>query len=457
MLQPLTHLSREPAPRAPPGIAARREERLWTAVCLADTVTRQELESLAAWCDRITPLVCLAPPDGLLLEVRGSLKLFGGLEAIERELTAKIAVHYPSFHLCAAPTPLGALWLARRQGANVLETSALAGSLGPLPLWVTHWPEDTLTLLNEMGVRSIGDCLRLPRDGFARRVGRCHLRDLDRALGRRSDPRARFEKPRNFSSRIEFPNEIEDREMLGAALGTMVARLVDSLRSHQRQAQKLEIILHHANRPPTVSGLELIEPVHEASRLFDPLAARLESMVLPAPVIAVGLRVGAPGPMRMKPPALFGEKGQAAGRPVPKAGLIERLRGRFGIEGVCGFGLAAEHRPELGWTRLTGRLLETSSGRKGEHCERAVMKERRLAARPLWILPSPLPLPQGVSRLRCRGSLRMGLEPERIESGWWDGGDVRRDYFTASASQGEKLWVYQDRVTHEWFLHGLFG
>ena len=85
------------------------------------------------------------------------------------------------------------------------------------------------------------------------------------------------------------------------------------------------------------------------------------------------------------------------------------------------------------------------------------MKERRLAARPLWILPSPLPLPQGVSRLRCRGPLRMGLEPERIESGWWDGGDVRRDYFTASASQGEKLWVYQDRVTHEWFLHGLFG
>ena len=51
----------------------------------------------------------------------------------------------------------------------------------------------------------------------------------------------------------------------------------------------------------------------------------------------------------------------------------------------------------------------------------------------------------------------MGLEAERIESGWWDGGDVSRDYFTASAARGEKLWVYRDRSTREWFLHGLFG
>ena len=428
---------------------------MWVAVCLADPEAPQHLESLAVWCDRITPLVCLAPPESLLLEVRGSLKLFGGLAAVERKLSSEIAARRLSFHLCAAPTPLGALWLARRQGANVLQTRALAGKLGPLPLSVTQWPEDTLTLLNEMGVQSIGDCLRLPRGGFARRVGLRHLQELDRALGRRPDPRAAFEKPRNLSSGIEFQSETDDREVLGAALARMIEGLVDGLRGRQVQARQLAIVLHHANRSPTVSDLDLTEAVHEADRLLDPLLARLESVVLPAPVIAVGLRLGALNPMRLRAPALFGERGQPAGQAVSKAGLIERLRGRFGVEGVCGFRIAAEHRPELGWTRLTGRLLETSSGKKDRG--RQVAKESRLADRPLWMLPSPLPLPQGAARFRCRGPLRMGLEPERIESGWWDDGDVRRDYFTASASRGEKLWVYQDRVTREWFLHGLFG
>ena len=401
--------------------------------------------------------MCLAPPESLLLEVRGSLKLFGSLEAVEQELIAEITDRHLSFHLCVAPTPLGALWLARRKGANVLETGALAGRLGPLPLSVTQWPEDILTLLTEMGVRSIGDCLRLPRDGFARRVGRRYLRELDQALGRQADPRAGFEKPRNFSSKIDFSSETDDREVLSAALEKMVEYLVDNLRSRQGQAQNLAIVLHHMNRPPTVSGLDLMEPVHETDRLFDPLAARLESIVLPAPVIAVGLKAGAFKPMQIKPPALFGERGEAPGRPVSKAGLIERLRGRFGVEGVYGFELVAEHRPELVWTRLTERLLETSPGRKKTPSACSPAKKRNVADRPLWILSSPLPLPHCASRLRCRGPLRMGPEPERIESGWWDGGDVRRDYYTAAASRGEKLWVYQDRVTHEWFLHGLFG
>ena len=51
--------------------------------------------------------------------------------------------------------------------------------------------------------------------------------------------------------------------------------------------------------------------------------------------------------------------------------------------------------------------------------------------------------------------------PERIESGWWDGGDVRRDYFVAESPQGETMWIYRDHRygidDGEWFLHGIFA
>jgi protein ImuB len=50
--------------------------------------------------------------------------------------------------------------------------------------------------------------------------------------------------------------------------------------------------------------------------------------------------------------------------------------------------------------------------------------------------------------------------PERIESGWWDGRDVRRDYFVAESPSGERMWIYRDSRygdDGEWFLQGIFA
>ena len=46
--------------------------------------------------------------------------------------------------------------------------------------------------------------------------------------------------------------------------------------------------------------------------------------------------------------------------------------------------------------------------------------------------------------------------PERIESGWWDGKGVARDYYIARA-QGYRWWVFQERHTKNWYLHGVFA
>ena len=47
---------------------------------------------------------------------------------------------------------------------------------------------------------------------------------------------------------------------------------------------------------------------------------------------------------------------------------------------------------------------------------------------------------------------------ERIETGWWDGADVARDYYRARDDKGRELWVFQDRkAARQWFLHGIFA
>jgi protein ImuB len=48
--------------------------------------------------------------------------------------------------------------------------------------------------------------------------------------------------------------------------------------------------------------------------------------------------------------------------------------------------------------------------------------------------------------------------PERIESGWWDGSDVRRDYYVIETTAGQRAWVFRPAGEGGAFmLHGWFA
>ena len=54
---------------------------------------------------------------------------------------------------------------------------------------------------------------------------------------------------------------------------------------------------------------------------------------------------------------------------------------------------------------------------------------------------------------------RMHLDsgPERVEAGWWDGEEVRRDYYVTRAAHEAAWWVYREHGSGRWYVHGLFG
>jgi protein ImuB len=78
--------------------------------------------------------------------------------------------------------------------------------------------------------------------------------------------------------------------------------------------------------------------------------------------------------------------------------------------------------------------------------------------RPLWLLASPLPLEERGGQPYFGGVLALERDRERIESGWWDDDNVRRDYFIARSPQGARLWIYRElNSERRWFLHGVFA
>jgi protein ImuB len=414
------------------------------------------LEKLARWATQFTPVVSLEPPQALLAEVRGSLGLFGGTAGLRQRALEDLSSHGLNAVAALAPTPRAALWLARAGiQAPVEVPGELPGLATRLPMACLGWPQATLATLSTLGVRTVADLSRLPRDGFARRFGPSLLAELDEAFGRRPQPRRRAVMPERFDDALELPAETGSVRLIEFALERLLGRLQTFLRARSAGIHGLTVALRHRGQPATRLRLGLARPSGEAGHLLALLHERLGRTPLPAPVVALRLRSTVAVPLELRSRALPGTAEHRAD-PEAAARLLEHLRARFGRDAVFSVRLVPEHRPERAW-----QVSEPSLSRKGtlSFSEEEKGGVPFLSARPLWMLAEPQALP-GRGGLPLAGSdvLTLISGPERIETGWWDGEDVRRDYYVAAGADGVRLWIYRERRRGGgWWLHGVFG
>ncbi len=390
---------------------------------------RESLEGLAVWAGQFTPSVSLAPPAGLLLEISTCLSLHRGLPNLLRLARRGVAEMGYAATMACAPTSHGARLMAKAGVEKAIRGPArLESILAVLPLMLLDQPPAVLEGLERIGAQTLGDCLRLPRDGVARRFGQALVDELDRALGKVPEAHAFFEPPVSFERSLELPAPVHDAEALQFAVRRLLPELEGFLVLRQAGVQALELVCRHERRDHSVLKLGFARPTREASRMHLLLRETLGRTRLEAPVHTLVLRAPLVLPLSGSNSDLF-RKGREADGDL----LLERLRIRLGKEAVYGVETAADHRPERAWRPADG---PKRTGRANPH-------------RPLWLLPEPL---------SCRdGGLKLTSGPERIESGWWDGGDVARDYYVAEDRNGARLWVYCDRASGEWYVHGVFA
>jgi protein ImuB len=439
---------------------------LWLGVHIPEPAA-VSLERLATSAQRFTPRVSLVAPDGLLLEVKGSLHLFGGTDGLIRALANECGTVGIEPAIALAPTPLAAMVAARAGKPFIVTNKAqLIGRLSSVPLTPLRWPQDVVERLARMGVRTIGQALRLPRAGFARRFGPEPLAELDRLTGRNADLRHHFQPRERFRRRRELTYELESNEALLAALAPLLADLGKFLQERQCGITELECRLRHRHAPPSNCILRLAAPLAEVARLTELLGERLSALTLPEPVRSCELRSGLPVLRVLASNPLWqpGEYGGSGGPEAPQ--LIERLRARLGHEAVYGLQMLAGHRPENTWSIREPAAI--SGSRTAYDAESRLTLFRSTQAvppppwpalrRPLWLLHAPQQLEEVAGVPRRRGALRFFGDAERIETGWWDGGDVGRDYYSVFDIYGVQLWIFRERAEpHRWFLHGVFG
>ncbi len=433
----------------------------------------EALTSVAHAALAYTPLVCLSPPDTVLLEVQASLRYFGGRDALVQRLLGTLAPLGHHVQCVSAPTAQGAALLSRV--ANQLhcdDAAHLQRALDQAPIELLQAGAAHHEKLLTMGLRRLGDLRRLPRSGLARRFSEALLEELDRALGHRPDPRQPLVLPPVFASQLELFARADTTEQVLHGAQILLARLVAWLSAQHAFVRRFDLRMKHearwrdSSRAPPVTVLEvaLAEPSRDAAHMLVLLRERLAALQLPAPTLELSLQAD---DISHQPPPnteLF---------PTPqseRAGLtrlIERLQARLGREQVQRLVPVADHRPERATeVQPADPLMVRSAPAAPASCNSGAPEPTVPAqpiTRPLWLLPQPLALQERHARPLLDGQALLVLAgPERIESGWWDGGLAERDYFIAQTAEGALLWLYHARFpasdgTRAWFLQGRFA
>lgn len=444
---------------------------------------QQALLALAYWCYRFTPAISLHTPwaapaaDSLLLEIASCLQLFDGLKKFLLIINQGLDEQKYTRFAGLAPTP-GAAWLLSHTGdaglfaANLFaesgqlhDPSAYQRQLHAVPLRHLDCPAKVKDKFVPTGFEQLGDLLRLPRPALGKRYGKALLTYLDQVTGQQPDPRPPIQLPPRFVSTLEFSGGIQTAEMLLFPMRRLLMALCGYLQRRQLHCGQLQWQLGGVDGGCATIPMRFSRPQNQLAHFVALSRLRLENLHLDGPVERLTLRVADLHPAHHEAVDLFGDLvgdlvGESAGKADAGAfaDLCDRLRTRLGADAISGLALADSHIPEQAWQAV-------ASGKP-----RPVLPAAVPATRPLWLFPAPAPIRVRGRQLHWRGALELLRGPERIDSGWWQGAvfspaadanplqaPVQRDYFVARHQDGPLYWIYRDRCSRRWFVHGAFG
>ncbi len=403
-------------------------------------------------------------------EIAASLKLFGGLSALQNALKPLLATLKLRLQLGIAPNPEGARVLAQSAAVgNLRQARNWPQSLNHIALIHSALAPDTLSALASMGIDNFEALFALPSSGLQKRFGTdCvnYLRELQQS-GASDSAGNYWRPPQHFQRHIDFGFTAESTALLAFPIKRLLRELALYLQACDAAVQEIIFTLAHQSKPATLLVINMLSVTRDAQILESLVSTQLESLRLVEGVIGISLSVQKLQASTAHTPDLFSATA-AASLPLPR--LLERLQNKLGSNAIAtdasaktkSSAVAAvqtlhwqhEHRPELA---SRSQLLSAQHFVGKPAKSKDVLGDAQtLPARPIWLIT-----PEAIAA----EAFAILSGPERIESGWWDSahlGDVRRDYYIAQLHSGTRIWIYQHRPNSKdaaatiWYLHGYF-
>jgi protein ImuB len=395
-------------------------------------------------------LTAVDSPDGVLIDITGCAHLFGG----EAGLMAAIARRLPGVRVGIANTAAAAWGLARYGNAGCQD-------IAPLPLAALNLAGRTITKLRQVGVRRIGNLMRLPRAELMAGYGPEPLQKLDRALGHVPEMLQFISAPPEWREAEHYAEPIFAPKQLQGAIhrltGKLCARLADAHAGATAMAARFYRI--DAERPEI--ALSFASPCRDELQIEKLLIEKLAEYIDPGfGVEAITLEAGTTEKL---PPVQHSIAGTAPDFAQPINTLLNRL-------GSTRLWRVAPHEtyiPEYAARRMPITMPP-------------VPWAKPLYPRPLRLLPRPdaitaiAPVPDdppvSFTWRRKIHKIAHATGPERIARDWWchEHDNARpeiekiRDYYAVEDTEGARFWLFRAGlhdgvVPARWYLHGFFG
>ena len=392
--------------------------------------------------------------------------------------------------------------------------------LRPLPVEALRLPAEAVQTLHELNIFRVEQLLALPRASLPSRFGAEILRCIDRALGVLPEVLTPERSVEPLEAAWHFEPPVADGRILTAVIEQLLERLLTKLLPGHG-VQQLLCALKLAGHDPILFPVELLRASAAQRDLMELVRLQVERLRIPAEVSVVTVRAPVVAPLEFQQEEMFGGTGElnqrheVAGlleRLSSRLGERAVLRPRLWPDAQPelahqyepwvshSIGSAAHSRPPVflppplggragvGGTRLAGSAplpphpnpalqggreqapFPSREGQAAFHSSllRGWMGEGLLGLhRPTSLKSRPLTItvvsifpggpPERFHWDGCGYIVARSWGPERIETGWWRGADVRRDYYVVETVTGERFWVFRDLAGGSWFLHGVFA
>ncbi len=455
----------------------------------------------------ITPKVAIEPldpkpwagslrhqPESLVCDITGLDHLFRDeptiIAAIDNLLQQQFAI--PLFARIAVAPNVAAAWAMAHFGEQRIETTEEPiSAIAPYPIESLRLPLETAATLQRLGVESVEQLLRLPRSGLATRLGQTLVARIAQAIGEIEEPMEFIEttKELSFTHELEYPTR--DFAILMHRMGLLLEEMKAGLATRKHGAVRLQCRLDFSVPPPQYIEIGLFAPSQDSIHLRSLIESRFESLSLRFEVLRLSLSVPLTAPLRTIQPSLLEndslDSQTLGGSAVSR--FVDRISSRLGRNAVSRVKLTDDPLPENRHVTvsLTGHSPQQIRKKHRDSFRLAQMQESSIEKnmpspddamrRPLTLIDPPLnliPILENQKTTPNRHSqVPISFEhqgkvfeilcywgPERIETGWWSGPTVRRDYFRVETSSGAWWWIYRDITAtdeKQWFLHGLFS
>jgi protein ImuB len=180
------------------------------------------------------PGVQLVRPGTLAMRARGPARYYGGEDAAAAALLATVAqLGVDGARVGVADGPFAAeqaARAARESPVRIIEPGASAAFIAPLPVGLVV-DVRTATLLNRLGVRTLGEFAALPGDDVRRRFGASGAFAHDRAAGREQARVISRTPPPEFESEQHFEPPLDRVDQLAFAFRVGAEEFIERMRA----------------------------------------------------------------------------------------------------------------------------------------------------------------------------------------------------------------------------------